>query len=390
MPHSKKPIFKICIIAGEASGDNIGGGIITELKARYPGAKFYGVGGQKMLEAGLTHSFFPMEKISLMGFAEIVPHIFALFELLRKTTQFIVGLKPDVVITIDSPGFNNRLAARVKTLMPAQKIVHIVAPSVWAYMPSRAKKIAKIYDLLLTLLPFEPPYFEKYGLESKFIGHPIFTRNFSSSKKEFCRKYDIDANKTLICITPGSRGGEIKRHLPIFFETLSRLWEIKGEEIYAVFCLSNAAHLDFFDQYRAKHHNFRVILDDNISAYGAADIALTKSGTNNLEIAAAGTPQIIAYKMHHLTFMLIKRLIKVRFACLVNIMSGREIIPEFIQDKCTTTNLLRGLLELIDNKFKAELQVAAAQEILTQCGFKQNINPSAVAAESIIQLLRNQ
>ena len=376
---------KIFIIAGEASGDNIGASVISALKAQRKNLEFYGVGGQNMLEAGLSESYFPMEQISLMGFVEILPRIIELRRLLHDTAQYIADLKPDVLITIDSPGFTNRLTPLVKKLNPKQKAVHIVAPSVWAINPSRAEKLAQSYDMLLTLLPFEPKYFIPHGLESHFIGHPIFSKQFTSDRHQFCLQHEINEGHLLLAVTAGSRVGEIKRHLPSFIEAIEKMQLSIPQRIEVIFCLSNADHKKHFTSAVQKlgHIRAHFITENVIEAYGAADLALAKSGTNTLEIAASGTPQIIGYKMNIMTFALVKMMIKVKYACLVNIMSDKEIIPEFIQGACNSNSLSRALHDLALYPERGKQQVKIAQEVLRSFGFQSGKLPGARAAKLI-------
>lgn len=377
---SKKKIF---IIAGEASGDNIGASIISQWPRE--DVELYGVGGPKMQNAGLKDSLFPMSKLSLMGLVEIVPHLFELINLLNSTAEYVLELKPDVVITIDAPGFNNRLAKLIKKLNPDQKIVHVVAPSVWAINPSRAQKVAKYYDMLLTLLPFEPPYFTKHGLESHFIGHPILHNDFTSNRHEFCLRYGINESHLLLSVTAGSRVGEIKTHLPIFIETIEKLQLSIPQRLEILFCLSNPDHKKYFEDAVKNLGNIRVhfITEDVRGAYGAADLALAKSGTNTLEIAASGTPQVIAYRMHLITFSIMRILIKIKYACLVNIMADISIIPEYLQQDCNSDNLSRNLHEFALEPDIGKMQVARAQEILKTFGFQGKESPGQKAAQLI-------
>jgi lipid-A-disaccharide synthase len=212
---------KIFLIVGEASGDLLGSKLIKELQEQLAQknekAEFVGVGGKLMQEQGLV-SIFPMEELSIMGFAEVVPHLLKILRRINQTAQTIIEQKPDFVITIDSPDFCFRVMKRLKAKLAGSKFapkkIHLIAPSVWAYREGRAEKISKLYDLLLAILPFEPPYFEKYGLKTVFIGHPILENAPDFGKKaeenrKFREKRGIKKDDFVICVTPGSRNGEV-------------------------------------------------------------------------------------------------------------------------------------------------------------------------------------
>jgi len=285
---------KVYIIAGEASGDTIGAKVMQKLGP----LAFSGVGGPKMQELG-CRSLFDYAQIALMGFIEILPHIFRIRKLIQDTVADVIAQKPSVLVTIDSPGFTYRVAKLVRESCPDMQMIHIVAPSVWAYKPSRAAKYAAIYNHILALLPFEPPYFEKAGLKATFIGHPIFEQKFGGGAA-FRKHHGIDKNAKVIVVTPGSRKGEIARHMPVFLDALTLVRE-KYPDLVVVFALSDAGlsptnliprlPRETVDQVRGRQGAYIIVDgDERLAAYAAADVALAKSGTNTLEIAASGTP----------------------------------------------------------------------------------------------------
>jgi lipid-A-disaccharide synthase len=375
------PTKSIYIIAGEVSGDIMASKIILALRKLYGNIQFYGVGGPKMAECGIN-SLFDIKQISLMGFIEILPHISKIKRLIQRTTEDIKTKKPDIVITIDSPGFCFRVAKCIRQMSLGTKLMHIVAPSVWAYKPGRAKKFAAVYDHLLTLLSFEPPYFEKEGLVSTFIGHPVFEQEFGGGRA-FRKKYNIDNDTKLVLVTPGSRRGEIIRHLPIFRDALERLSK-NYQKFVACFALTD--HEDLVQSY-LKMASFQYIMisgDERLQSYAAADAALAKSGTNSLEIAASKTPMIVAYKLNIFTYMIIKCLSRIKYSTLINIIGDREIIPEFLQSNCTADNLCVALREILDHKEIGERQISNAQAVLKTMGFGSGIKPSENAARAIL------
>lgn len=374
---------KIYIIAGEPSGDYIASLIMRNLSSH--AINFEGIGGPLMIKQGLK-SLFPMTEISLMGFLEILPHIFRLKKLLNQTIRDVLNQNPDMLITIDSPGFTYRVAKKVRQYKPNLKILHIVAPTVWAYKEGRALKYARIYNNLFTLLPFEPPYFEKVGLKSTYIGHPILEQEFYSDKQALKNQENITKEVKTLCITAGSRKGEIVRHMPIFVSTLKIIAK-KYNNLRVIFVLATSDHEDLLKQYLVDcNFNFS-FSTDRLRSFALADVGLAKSGTNTIEIAASGTPQVVAYKINYFSFLIVKALIKIRYASLINIISNKEIIPEFLQNDCQSEKIALALLELLSNPEKAEEQIQESQKVLKKMGFQSSLRPSEVAATKIWELL---
>ena len=373
---------KAYIIAGEASGDFIGGVLVEALRRKCPDIVIKGIGGRYMEEREVP-SLFPIKKISLWGFLEVIPHIFTVRTLIAITVRDIMKEQPKVVITIDSPGFNFRVVEKLKQQGFKGKFVHIVAPTVWAYKPERAEKVAKLYDHLLTLLPFEPPFFTKYGLKTDFIGHPIFEQNFDRDTLSFRDKYDIPKDAKIICITPGSRAGEIKRHMKPFAAAL-KLLKTKYN-IFAVFALNKREDAELATSYLHGEVPYVVVIgDERLDAYSVADIALAKSGTNTLEIAACSTPMVVAYKINLLTYLLIKSMALVKNICLINILLKRQVVPELIQWDCTPVKIANALAQYLSNDQLSEAQVAESIKALQMMGFESGSKASVKAADIIV------
>ncbi|ABV73709.1 lipid-A-disaccharide synthase [Rickettsia canadensis str. McKiel] len=374
---------KIYFIAGEMSGDFIGGRIIQHLKNN-TGVQFVGVGSKYMEEAGSFKSLFPISAINLIGFVEILPHILKLKKLIDKTVEDIINSKADLLITIDSPGFTYRVAKQVRKLLPKLKMIHIVAPSVWAYKEGRAIKYAKIYDCLFAVLPFESPYFTKVGLDCRYIGHPIMEQEFYSDKIALRKEFKIDENEKVLCVTLGSRRGEILRHLPVFIASIEEIFE-SCKNLKVIFTLVNPANEVIIKPFLENVKFNYLFSSERLKTYALSDLALAKSGTNTLEIAASGTPMIVAYKVNILSFLIIRALIKIKYVTLINIIAGSEIIPEFIQHNCRATLISNKLQELLFSSKKAYKQVIESQKILQKLRFKSNQLPSYIAAEIIKQ-----
>lgn len=383
---------KFFIIAGEPSGDLLGSKLIREIKTQLrhenQEAEFIGVGGPLMKEEGL-HSIFPMSELSVMGFAEVVPHIFKLLARIKQTTDEIIVRKPDFIITIDAPDFNFRVMEKLKNYKAAKKI-HMIAPSVWAYRAKRAQKIAPLYDLLLTILPFEPPYFTKYGLKAKFIGHPIIENapqmaNKAQISMHFRQKYGFYSHDVLIYVTPGSRISEVKKIFPQFVAGLNLLRGTVENLAVVIMCV---------DKTRAKVEELAkdlqvkyVLLDqkEKSDALFAADFSLAKSGTNTLESSLHQLPMLICYKVNFVTYVLAKILLKIKFANLVNLILDKEIIPELLQQKCRGDVISRQLEELIKNKNSADAQIANSEMALKILGLNGS-SPTQKAVKEIFSL----
>jgi len=373
---------KIYLIAGENSGDFIGSSVMKNLKEiNESELDFVGIGGCLMEEQGLN-SLFPIYEINLIGFFEIIPHILKLNKLIEKTVNDIIEKSPDLLITIDSPGFTYRVVEKIRDRNVNFKIIHIVAPSVWAYKPNRAKKYAKVYDYLLTLLPFEPPYFEKVGLKSSYIGCPILEQKFYNDKDKLRQELLIPENTTIISVTPGSRKSEIMMHMPIFCKSLNIVAE-KYKNLEVIFVLPNDKYRDLIKSFLVDVAFHFIFSYDKLKSYAVADIALAKSGTNTLEIAASNTPMIVAYKLNILSYLFVKLFIKIKYVSIINIMAGKEILPEYIQSKCNPQNIASGLISLLWDHEKTQTQLDESMKILYKLGLGQNQPPSKTAARII-------
>lgn len=373
------------LIAGEASGDILGGRLMDRLKEKRPDVRFAGVGGPKMAEQGLE-SLFPMEELSLMGLAEILPHIPKLLKRINQTVADIDTRQPDILLTIDAPGFCFRVARKVSNR--AVKKVHYVAPSVWAWKPGRAKKISRFLGHLLALLPFEPPYFEKEGLKTTFVGHSVVEGEAGNGDGEaFRHRHGIDRDAPLMVMLPGSRRGEVERLLPVFCQTALGLGE-KHSKLKIV--MPTLASLSDSLRITLQSWPLDVLVvegdQEKFDAFAAADVALAASGTVALELAMAGTPCVIGYKVHPVTAWLVKRLIKTPYVNLINIVLNRSAVPEFLQENCRPELLEEALSILLEDETAVIAQNEAARQALVEMG-KGGPSPSGRAAEALISIL---
>jgi lipid-A-disaccharide synthase len=373
----------IYLVAGEASGDLLGGRLMAALKVQAPSCHFAGVGGQTMETEGLS-SLFPMDELSVMGLVEILPHAKRLLRRIEEVAQDVERQKPHVVVTIDAPGFNFRLAKKLKARGLQIPLVHYTAPTVWAWRPGRAKKIAGLFDHLLTLFPCEPPYFTPHGLKTTFVGHPLIEDTRLKENKEdlFRTRFNLAHRAPLVCCLLGSRRREIETLLPVFKETLEGLKREKPD--LRVVCPVLPAYRSLV-QDALQDLDPLVIDDQNLKyqAFQAANAALAASGTVSLELALAGTPMVIAYRVNKVTAFLMKRLLLTRFVCLVNILLQEEVVPECVQDKCTPSILVPLLKDLLTGKTRQKDKLTLIRRALTA----PEGMPSDLAAKTILSFL---
>ncbi|NBX53374.1 MAG: lipid-A-disaccharide synthase [Proteobacteria bacterium] len=390
-------IKKIFIIAGESSGDMLGSKMLREfieysrLNSDYEFI-FSGVGGQLMQKQNFS-SIFPMEDLSVMGIFEILPHIPKLVNRINFTVKKIIEFQPDYIITIDSPDFCFRVIKKLKkySFFNQVKKIHLIAPSVWAYRENRAQKVAKLYNLLLAILPFEPPYFEKYGLKTKFIGHPIIDDNPTLSEMEllrssFFKTYQINKDDKIILLTPGSRIGEVKKIFPEFIKAINMLKNNINSFTVVVLVVKKTQKIieELSQEIQAP---FKIVDSSHKKLIlSSADFAIAKSGTNSVEISLYKIPQIIAYKINSFTHQIIKRIVKIKYANLLNIIANREIIPELLQDNCNPQKIYDEMLKLINNKKLAQIQIEESQKSLISLGLGKIDNPMKIAVTEIIKL----
>ncbi len=381
----------IYIIAGEISGDYIGGKIINGLKKINPNLRFSGVGGEKIKNEGVV-SLFDISEISLIGFVQVFSKIFKLKKLIKLTVEDIFDKKPDLLITIDSPGFCFRVAKKVKKALPNTKLLNIVAPSVWAYSPNRAEVVAEIYDNLFCILPFEEVYFEKYAnLKTKYIGHPIFEQfldpnaNFQMDKELLRIKNNIPATKKIIGLTLGSRINEIKNHIKIFTDALKIINH--NYDIFTVIIV-NEENLEFtLNEMKKLNLEYPYLITaDKITAYSGCDLMIAKSGTNTLEIGYLKTPLVVAYKTNWLSYFYIKAKILIKYVSLVNIIENEKIVTELIQKKCNPKDIAYEVDKLLKNKDLAIAQITKSEIAINKFILKDKI-PSQIACEEITKIL---
>lgn len=382
------------IIAGEASGDLIGGELLAALKAKTPELRVSGIGGAQLQKQGLV-SLFNMHEIALMGFAEVLPHIPRLKKRIRETVADIITQKPDILITIDSPGFTFRVVKALKKHGFTAPCLHYVAPTVWAYKPKRAAKTAALFDALLCILPFEPPYFQRHGLQTHFVGHPIaWLHRTRGDGAAFRAQQQIAPDALVLGMMPGSRRGELARHLPIFRKTAQMLVK-QLPKLHIVI----AANADMAEHIKSATHGWKVpvtvaIAENNAqkaNAFAACNLALAKSGTVALECSLAGIPMVTTFKANALSAALVKRLINVPYVNLINLMAyfskAPAPIPELLQQQCTPQMLSNNLLKLAQSQAAQHAQQEACALYFDRLGMNEAQSPSENAAGIVLEYL---
>jgi len=373
---------RIFIIAGEASGDVLGARLMAALAAARPGLTFAGIGGPRMAEAGLA-SLFPMRELSVMGLAEILPRIFSLRRRLAETVDEILATRPDLVVTIDSPGFCLRVLRRIGGSGISR--VHYVAPQVWAWRQERVKHFPGLWDELLCLLPFEPAFFAPHGLNPVFVGHPVLESGADAGCAErFRARHRLREEDVPVVLMPGSRVTETTRLLPVFGETMALL----AKSVPGLRPVLAAAPV-LAEAVAARTRDWPVppivVRDvaERYDAFAAARAALTKSGTSTLELAMAGVPMAVTYRVNPLSAAMAKRLIKVSHVAMINLLAGGALVPELLQEDCTPEKLSATLGLLLTDADAASAQRTGFAAALGTLRAPSGL-PSAAAAGRIL------
>jgi len=380
---------KLMIVAGEPSGDALGASLMRAIRTLAgQDVEIIGIGGDQMIAEGLR-SLFPMATLSVMGLFEVAPKVPKILSCLRQAEELARAERPDLILTIDSPGFNKRLIKRLKDLDTIR--VHYVAPTVWAWRPGRAKKMAALFDHLLVLLPFEPPYFQREGLPTTFVGHPAIeaAENWRGDPRAFRQIHDIPSHSQLVNVLFGSRKGEVQRLGPIFVEALRRL-EGRVENLQIV--SPTLPHLkDDVARLLARQPFPATVIgaDEKMTSFHAANLALAASGTVALETGIAGLPTVVAYRLNAMTAAIAKRLIRIDYANLVNILLEKGVVPELIQDDCRADRIAQTMEQLLTDPIARDSQIEAGA-LVRQMLRPGSLWPSDKAARVILNLMDGQ
>ena len=354
---------KIFILTGEPSGDKLASKIIAELKGSRSDIEYLSVGGEHLKALGIK-SLYDLKEITYLGFTRVLLNIFKIKSKINETVKEVLKFKPDILFSIDSPDFTLRVAKEVKKKDPSIKTIHFVAPQVWVWREHRVKQLKSFLDHVLLLFPFEKKYFDKEGIQSTFTGHPLLEEG-DKSKVDISQI--IKDNKKIFSIYPGSRLSEINVLTPILFKFVKKMNE-KYRDLFFVFH-STAEHVQLIQNLLLKEgfKNCGAIGDEKIKSHilKSSMFAVVKSGTISLEICNAKIPSIIIYKMGMINFFIVKMLVKVKFANIINIAANEEVIPELLQSKCNPTNIYNTVDKLLSDKQAMEKQITKTQRIIS-------------------------
>ncbi len=374
------------LIAGEPSGDLIGARLMVALKRQLGDeVRFSGVGGPQMAEQGLQ-SLFDYAELAVMGVFEVIPRARSLLRLMGVAARAVEETQPDILVTIDSPAFAFGVVRRLRSRSMLR--VHYVAPTVWAWRARRVHKFRRAFDHMLALLPFEPPYFERAGLACSFVGHPVIEGGADKGDGAgFRERHGIGAGVTVVCVLPGSRHGEVNRLLGPFGGAVS---ELAARRRGLVAVVPTLPHI--VENVRKATEAWPVdvvVVEDRASrfdAMAASDVALAASGTVALELAMARVPTVIGYKVAPLTALFLRRMIRVRFVSLVNLLVSRAASPELLQDQCRPKPLAEALENLLSVPSRRQDVMAAGAEAVRALGHAGPL-PSERAAKTLCDLV---
>jgi|TARA_B110001452_G_scaffold264734_1_gene268226 lipid-A-disaccharide synthase len=374
---------KIFILTGEPSGDKLASKVITKLKILNPNIEYLSVGGENLKALGIQ-SIYDLKEITYLGFTKVILNIFKINNKINKTVKAILEFNPDILFTVDSPDFTLRVAERVKNKNFKIKTIHYVAPQVWVWRKGRVKKIKQFIDHILLLFHFEKKYFCEEKVSCEFVGHPLLEAQVDD-------KIDVNQfvgkNKAFISVFAGSRVSEINILMPILLNFI-QLMLGKYNDITYIFH-STKEYNQLIQSYIKDSglKNCEVISDDKFKAHllKKSIFAVAKSGTVSLEICNAKIPSIILYKMNFINFLIIKILVKIKYANIINFAANEEVIPELLQSKCNPKNIFKVVSNFLDNPLKVQVQVKKSQSILDQ--FKHDKSSSELASKALNRFL---
>ena len=374
---------KIFILTGEPSGDKLAAKVISNLMKINSNIEFLSVGGENLKSLGIR-SIYDLSEITYLGFTKVLLNLFTINSKINKTVESVLRFNPDILFTVDSPDFTLRVAEKVKQKNSNIKTIHYVAPQVWVWREGRVKKIKKFIDHIFSLFNFVKKYFEKEGVSCEFVGHPLLD-NKKTTKIDI--NQIIEKNKALISLFPGSRVSEVELLMPILLNFI-KLMKKNYNDITYVFHSTKELSLilqSYID--KEKMSNCEIIIDEKIKEHimSKSIFAVSKSGTISLEICNAQVPSVIIYKMGFINYLIIKMLVKTKFANIINIAANEEIIPELIQSNCNAINIYEQTKELLEDPEKIKNQIIKTKKILET--FKTSKNSTDIASLSLNKFL---
>ncbi len=374
----KSMVTRVMIIAGEPSGDLHGSGLVRELKKRQPDLEVFGVGGDKMKAAGME-LIYHIKDLSFMGFVEVLKHLPFIKQIEKRLEETLVQRRPQVLVLMDYPGFNLRFASKAK--QHGVKIFYYISPQVWAWARGRVKKMREFIDTMFVVFPFELEIYQKEGIDVEFVGHPLLeVLKVQSSKEEFYGKFGFDPQRILLSLFPGSRMQEVEHHLPVMVEVAEKLHSEYSANVGIG--VSPTLDLDFYQKF-LRNNFFKLVREGTYELMRYADLAIVASGTATLETACLATPMIVVYKTSPLTYLIGRMLVHVDNIGLVNIVAGKQIVPEFIQCNMTVQNLLRAAKGIL---FDEQSRKKMRQELSSVKGKLGMVGASARVAERVLSV----
>ena len=364
---------KVFILTGEPPGDKLASMVISKLMQQNPEIEYLSVGGSNLSNLGIK-SIFDIKEITFMGFTSVLMNIFKIKSKINQSVKQIIKFKPDILFSVDSPDFTLRVAEKVKKINPNIKTVHYVAPQVWIWREGRVKKFKKFVDHFLLLFNFEKKYFDKEDILNTFVGHPLLEKN--NSKIDIS---NISKGKKIISIFPGSRSSETSVLLPILFDFIKLMNEKFNEFLFVIHATED--NKDEINE-KLKPHNFNnveIISEKNIKSVVLLNslFAVAKSGTVSLEICNAKVPSIIIYKINFINYLIMKSLVKVKFANIINIINNKEIIPELLQKECNSKEIFKSVIYFLKNPDYAKQQIQVCEKTLDQIRSKSSSGEEA-------------
>lgn len=381
--------LKIYLIAGEPSGDLLGSRLMRALRDKTGGnVEFFGLGGDTMEAEGLT-PLFGISDLAIMGLVEVIPSIPRVLRHIKNTVDDIVRVRPDIVVTIDSWSFCARVHKALRRLKTGIPQLHYVAPQVWAWKKKRARTMYKYIDALMTLLPQEPKYFTPYHLETVFVGHPVIeSEALSADGAAFRRRHNIPDDKRVISVLPGSRKTEVSKLLPVFLESAGRLLAKDADFVFVLPTVKTVAKM--VREMTADAGVPLLVVETQQERYGAfqaSDAAIAASGTVALELAICKIPHLIAYKVSKLTAFIVSRIMHIQYVNLTNIMLGRCIVPELLQERCTASEITANVRELLKKGELYEREMQGFAEVKNKLA-NGSRTPSQNAADFILSKIK--
>lgn len=379
--------LKVYLIAGEPSGDLLGSRLMRALRSKTDNnVEFFGIGGDTMEAEGLN-SLFDISDLAIMGLVEVIPSIPKVLKHIKNTVEDIVKVQPDIVITIDSWSFCARVHKKLRKLKIGIPQLHYVAPQVWAWKKKRARTMYKYIDALMTLLPQEPKYFTPYHLETIFVGHPVVeSEALQADGGIFRKRFNISDNKKIVTILPGSRKNEVAKLLPVFLDSARQLLA-KNNDFYFVVPTVKTVSAKVKEMVAESKLPIQVVetQEERYQAFQASEVAIAASGTVALELAICHIPHLVAYKVSALTAWIVGKIMKIQFVNLSNIMLGRLVVPELLQEQCTANIITNKTLELLSKGDLYEREMEGLAKVKDTLSNGEQ-TPSENAADFILEM----